>query len=260
MNRHIAPLVGIVFSLAVTACLYHCRNNLISSESLETLFRLWYNPSTDSHVSVHHILINAPGRGGHASLWSACSCMISYRLINQTITSTLTFRIILSLFGGFLKAYWIPVHAVETYTMTRIIHCNSYSCKSMHGVCFSLGQCHKSLRYVVLSGRHFSKRVLPNTGVCRTITQPITENEDYSPRTCIWLSTAVLVAKQSHIVSKSERSMRGSQLLRTDPAQYFLVTNTPPLKAILLITWESQHGMCFLGPSSSTIITVRENP
>jgi hypothetical protein len=82
-----------------------------------------------------------------------------------------------------------------------------------------------------------------------------------SPLNRIWLSTAVLDTSMSRIVSNNQRS-----LSRTWPlpplADYWilLVTDAPPLKDTPLVTWMSRHTMCFIWPSSSTIITIRGEP
>jgi len=92
INKDISPLVGLVLVFSVSSPMppsslpEQCDLFIVSQNPLQTMIQ---SLMIATYLCTLHSN-NAPGRGGHESLWLSCPCMISCQPINQTITSTWT--------------------------------------------------------------------------------------------------------------------------------------------------------------------------
>jgi len=92
INKDISPLVGIVFLSLFELLFFIAR--IIWSLYSPLAYSNWDYDLIPQMIATYLSILRPDARAltsdGHVSLWLSCSCMISYRLINQIITSTLT--------------------------------------------------------------------------------------------------------------------------------------------------------------------------
>jgi len=127
----------------------------------------------------------------------------------------------------------------------------------MHSARSWPSQCYYSLSSVMLRERQSSRSQgvpCPYSTLYRKVVR--------SPRTCIWLSTAMCVshAHVPHSIEAWNKFFGIVSLLRLSCANTYRDWYEPPLKGTSLATSVSRYGMYLPRPCSSTIITIKGEP